>query len=377
MKTSVSVLLLVALILVFLPAGAEEPFFPADSCVYDGVFAQQALQIAESTGLPGQGSILAAAGYQQVGVYNTVRPAGDGRHIAAYAVYDQALADGRRAVILTVRPTGEGEWPLNMDLMPSGNYDLEYAENFFLAAQDVLDTQADYLASLENPVFLVTGYSRGAAVANILGARLTDAYGPGRVYCYTFATPRTVRGEYPAYGNIFNVVNPCDLVTYLPFPQWGFERYGTDIVLPLDGADEETKGRVKAAYNARADRMGEFLLFPEEEVAQGLVATIAAAFPTVAGAYTHRHALTHPGLAGADEPGMTGAEMMLALMGSFMGDASDGGNVWGLNDGQGAENDFSPILEAMFDLMFAGEKETLGMMHMPATYGAWMTEISD
>ena len=217
------------------PALAEwqDRYLSQDSAVFDRAFAQEALKLSTLIYYRDQqAAYMRKAGFNTVGYWNFHRPAGDTRHICAYYVYQKALPDGRTAVLILIRGTGDDEWALNMDVMPSGNYDLPYAENFTLAAQDILDTQAAYLDSLADPVFLVSGHSRGAACANILGKMLTDRYGAQRVYAYTFATPRTVRGEYPAYANTFNVINPTDYITMLPLPQWGFARYGAEVILP-------------------------------------------------------------------------------------------------------------------------------------------------
>ena len=315
--------------------------------------------------------MLKTGGYRQAGVYNMNRAADDDRHVAAYAVYEKTRDDGRSEVIIAIRGTGAGEWKLNMDLMPSGDYDLPYAENFALAAEDILNAQADLLSLLKDPVFLVTGHSRGAAVANILGARLTDEYGEDNVFAYTFATPRTVRGEYEVYDNIFNIINPADLVTYLPFPQWGFERYGTDITLPVD--DPALEAAAEAAYAQRADQTGPF---PASEGAvetvQQIIDAMASLSPDVASGYTVTHALAHPGEAQEGEPGLTSSEFMLALV------DGNGSSLTGMNgsDSEQAaavENDFTPLFAA---LSSSPDTARITMMHMPATYGAWMEAMT-
>lgn len=67
--------------------------------------------------------------------------------------------------------------------------------------------------------FWVTGHSRGAAVANIMAKRLSDTYGKSNVYAYTFASPKVVKVSTKTtnkYSNIFNYVNPDDVVTRIP-----------------------------------------------------------------------------------------------------------------------------------------------------------------
>ena len=362
---------LIALLLVPGLALAE---FSESSAVYDPALAQWALQIAELCSTPFmQEGVLKLDDYQKIGEYNYVRDAGDTRHIAAYTLYDKPLEDGGTAVIIAVRGTGDGEWPLNLELMPSGNYELDYAENFFLAAEDILTTHAEYLDGLTEPQFLLTGHSRGAAVANILGAKLSDRFGPENVFCYTFATPRTVRGEYPAYDNIFNVINPTDVVTYLPFPQWGFERYGVDLVLPIDTADEALIDEAKRAYDARSDKYGPFAV-PEDGSASTLaiVQAMADLVPDLSVDFNMRHALAHPGPAQEDEDGMTAVEFLdLLLEGGLYANGQPTDIMVRLSQ---AENDFTPLLSGLQTLPeMTDARAALMAAHMPGIYGAWMT----
>ena len=361
-------LLLLCVMLVPFSACAD---FSESSTIYDPELAQYALQIAELCYTPSmQESMLSIGGYRQVGVFNAERTENVSRHVVTYAVYDRTVETGATEVIIAIRGTGSGEWKLNMDLMPSGDYDLPYAENFFLAAEDILTTQADYLSGLSAPVFLVTGHSRGAAVANILGAELTERFGESDVFVYTFATPRTVRGEYKSYRNIFNIINPADLVTCLPLPQWGFERYGVDIELPVGSATLLEAAR--SAYAARADQYGSF-----PEVADAISATqrivdaMAELAPDPASSATVPHALSHPGQASADESGMTANDFMLTLFeGNLFTASGTEGSFSNLPQG---ENDFTPLLLA---LQSADSGSWLMGVHMPATYGAWMAATS-
>ncbi len=354
-----------ALVLMLLVPSLARAGFSESSRVYDPALAQQALQIAELGYMPAiQEAVLNVDGFSRVGDFNFDRPAGDTRHIASYSVYDKALDEGGTAVVIAVRATGSGEWPLNLDLMPSGDYDLPYAENFMLAAQAVLSDQAAYLDGLSSPIFLVTGFSRGAAVANILGALLTDRYGADSVYAYTFATPRTVRGERPAYDNIFNVINPADLITFLPLPQWGFARYGTDLLLPVD--DAALLPAAKAAYEARSDTSGPFFMAPNgSAAAQALADAMAGLIPSLSEDFGVRHALGHTGAAEEGEDGMTASEFLLLLFDGKLSPSS----VY-VKRLTAAANDFSPLLALLQETEGAN---SFGAAHSPAIYGAWMT----
>lgn len=61
----------------------------------------------------------------------------------------------------------------------------------------------------------------------------------GSIYCYAFATPRTTTAAHASdarYDNIFNILNPSDLVPRLPLASWGYARYGRDVWLPEYGS---------------------------------------------------------------------------------------------------------------------------------------------
>lgn len=118
--------------------------------------------------------------------------------------------------------------------------------NRFAALADEIFTNVEnYLGStgVQNPIILVTGHSMGAAIANILAARLNETMDSGNIYAYTFATPRTVNeavsgNQAVNYPNIFNILNSNDAVTYVPLTitlpvvnYW--KRHGIDLYINM------------------------------------------------------------------------------------------------------------------------------------------------
>lgn len=76
-------------------------------------------------------------------------------------------------------------------------------------------------SDFSNVEFVITGFSRGAAVANILAARLIDEKNPiGNIHAYTFACPDTVAtissSTEKNYPCIFNIANVNDIVSWAP-----------------------------------------------------------------------------------------------------------------------------------------------------------------
>ena len=126
-----------------------------------------------------------------------------------------------------------------------GTQVLAHNNRFAALAEEVFTNVENYLSStgVQNPIILVTGHSMGAAIANILAARLNGIMDPGNVYAYTFATPRTVNeavsgNQAVNYPNIFNILNSNDVVTYVPLTitlpvvnYW--KRHGIDLYINM------------------------------------------------------------------------------------------------------------------------------------------------
>ncbi len=148
-------------------------------------------------------------------------------------------------------------------LMRSGNYGLEWVSNFTLgtsgeaegfseASEKVLAELESYMADhsidpeSDDVLFWITGYSRGAATANLLAKKVVDAYDKigSRTYCYTYETPsggiESEEKEDSDYTCIHNVYDKRDLVTLVAPKNMGFIHYGVDHFLPGLEAGEIT-----------------------------------------------------------------------------------------------------------------------------------------
>ena len=154
---------------------------------------------------------------------------------------------------------GRDEWLSNMNACnswgsgdnPDPNKIPFLHEGFKIAADAVEEALKEYVAkrniNLDTAKIVITGHSRGAAVANILGARLNEqsdgmqakffsSVRRANLYVYTFATPNTVLlpenlVNNTLYGNIFNIINPEDIVPLVPLPDWNYRRYGRNLFL--------------------------------------------------------------------------------------------------------------------------------------------------
>ncbi len=133
-----------------------------------------------------------------------------------------------------------GEWISNFHVVEKG-YDA-YAAGFKKAADHVYESLIVYVDDLVDSgipkskiKIWVSGFSRAAAISNLLGARLNEDSGinNANIFVYTFATPATVKtSSAQNYNNIFNIVSEVDIVPRVPLSSWGYTRYGITYYLP-------------------------------------------------------------------------------------------------------------------------------------------------
>ncbi|MBO4366411.1 MAG: hypothetical protein J5843_02005, partial [Clostridia bacterium] len=246
----------------------------------------------------------------------------------------------RTLFLIVVRGTSDAEWLSNFDFAPSENEHTAYAENFLACAEDVLSKTEDLLKEADEPLIAVCGHSRGAACANLAGVLLNRTFPVENTFVYTFATPTTVREregfDNSIHRNIFNYLNPCDIVTKVPLEGWGFGRAGTDIVLE---ADEETAKKVAEAAD-----------------------NVAAAIPTIHDYYHTKHALT---ATGKDKDGMTAYEVMKQMADLFINPSMQLSGVLSTIDKKSA---FYPLVTFFSGGSDTGLSLTVMMQHMPALY---------
>ena len=106
------------------------------------------------------------------------------------------------------------------------------------------------------PVFWLTGHSRGGAICNITASYLVDV--GHKVFAYTFATPNTTANTEASaarYDCIFNLINGDDFAPRLPMPEWGFTRYGRTAVKYASTAENSQRSAYlgSTAYSYASD----------------------------------------------------------------------------------------------------------------------------
>ena len=182
--------------------------------------------------------------FDKVDFYNYGVTLNDTSDKVAYSIASKGDVCGSTLIAVVIRGgLYGGEWKSNFNI-GSG----EHHEGFYRSALEVYNQVIKEYESTDGKVKLwITGYSRGAAVANVLSAMMCnkslseERLDKEDVFAYTFATPKVTANEKASdslYDGIYNVVNPGDIFSVFIMEEWGFTRYGTTkYINPLSPSD--------------------------------------------------------------------------------------------------------------------------------------------
>lgn len=230
----------------------SDEFFALDSSVFSPAIARASIALsAASYRNDPPGSYIRRAmidmGYDIVVCkgYNTkkngaVSMAADAQDTVAYTIGRRiANISGKKRFIYCIVLRGTesaSEWLSNIDTGVSSDAD---HEGFRRTADTLVGEITKFITTkAEDNIIWITGHSRGGAVANLFGAMITNSQNfalRDNIYIYTFGSPNTTT-KAGIYNNIYNIINPDDIITVLPPDKWGFHRFGNTIELPRDSA---------------------------------------------------------------------------------------------------------------------------------------------
>ena len=106
---------------------------------------------------------------------------------AASVMGVKTLADGTRVIAVIIRGSrNSAEWAKNVELGKSGD-----AAGYSAAAKTIYNNAVSYIKKNagKNYKIWIAGHSRGGALANLAGKKLSDKYGKAKVYGYCFENP--------------------------------------------------------------------------------------------------------------------------------------------------------------------------------------------
>ena len=173
--------------------------------------------------------------------------------------------NGTDYTVLSVCPRSGSsfrEWANNVWLGDGKRSDYMH-EGWYNAANKLIDYLKQYVKEhkVTGKVKLwMTGFSRGGATTNIAAGLLDNRIDQGEkifgdeaalthddIYAYTFEAPqganinsKTVKSpKNEIYNNIWNIVNPLDIVPKVAMSQYGFTRFGTDLFITTQFYDPD------------------------------------------------------------------------------------------------------------------------------------------
>ena len=170
----------------------------------------------------------------------------------------KAMPNNTYAIIVSLRGTENNliEWMGNLNI---GFLDCsDHHRQFYVGMNSAFDYLLDYLAYFDKELtdnnirFLVTGSSRGGAIANLLADRMMrEGVAYHQLFNYNFSTPNVaIRRDWPARPNMFTIRNSNDIATLIPFngamtlmrPGYGWGVFGRSLWfsgshVPLQGLD--------------------------------------------------------------------------------------------------------------------------------------------
>ncbi|MBQ0050757.1 MAG: lipase family protein [Treponema sp.] len=199
---------------------------------------------------------------------------GDNQAAFSFASKQISGPSGNKTLIFVVirgTPLNANEWISNLAISDSTRADTIMHEGFYRTMVQVQNALVYYMLKQkidpDEACFLITGHSRGAAVANLLGASLVDQsiFNSEKMFVYTFAAPNVTQADDVnnyKYNFIWNIVNGEDIVPTVPpcRNNWKFKKYGHIITLPnrwntdKELYDKSYVPRINKYYNILLER---------------------------------------------------------------------------------------------------------------------------
>lgn len=184
--------------------------------------------------------------------------------------YHNVVFNGQRQTVLAVTIRGTNgtieEWASNFDVGDirsktenDGWKNTSNHKGFDVTANRIMELIQQYIEDYKIDedilVYWVTGHSRGAAIANIIGANLEDT--GCTAFTYTFAAPNTtLASNASSYRSIFNIVNADDFVPCLPMATWGYTRYGRTASSSIASNYEKAWEKLTGIWDYNPDTFG-------------------------------------------------------------------------------------------------------------------------
>lgn len=204
-------------------------------------------------------------------LYNTLDSNEDN---VAFALTNRVNEDDSIDIFVTIRGTLKDEWQGNTEITGTSYDDSLLVHDNFNKGKNSIKTAIElYYAKLleksSNINLIITGHSRGAAVANLYAKEATDAQNTtvdcgiprfNNITAYTFACPNVEKynSNMESYTNIFNFCFKEDLIPTVPLTNptygWNYWKYGQTYVANLSDyntqVNKKTVSDIQDAFSA-------------------------------------------------------------------------------------------------------------------------------
>ena len=288
-----------------------------------------------------------------------------------------AISRKGNTVFTVIRGSVGCEWYSNFHIGEKESH-----AGFLSASEFVVGKIREYLREnrLEDKdvSLMITGHSRGGAVANLAAKEFIDSGDFDTVIAYTFASPNTTTSKAAhdyKYSSIYNIENPEDFICSIPPESWGFTKYGVTFSFPAYDTEEyyELYSRMQekffalAGYEHRGFERG-------SADTESFIDTLKELSPTV-NDYYNRMLHTPMG-------DITMYEYMNKVATMLCGENT-------LRDGMfiltsATQGDFAPLAAFMLSGFEGGApdqsnimRSPVGCAHTPETYMAWLGVLNE
>ena len=195
-----------------------------DTCTFSPDVAKMAVCLAGAAYKEGYITpMLKQMGFEE-NHYTSYTSTFDNNDVVSFAIGTKPLEEiGKKLVIVAIKGTsGDYEWFSNFNLGRGFPTD----HKGFRDAAELVNAELEGFGA--DCIFLVTGHSRGAAVANLVASDLSNRVGKSKVFGYTFACPNTTQAPNTSLTNIYNINNDGgDIVGIVPMGEGQWEHaYG-------------------------------------------------------------------------------------------------------------------------------------------------------
>lgn len=189
------------------------------------------------------------------------------RDNCSYSIVHKDKA-GKTYIYVIIRGTDSVEWFGNMkctgEIYVPG---MRQHYSFNNAMKDVKQSLITYIfgKDIKNAHVVITGHSRGAAVANLLAKEMIDFKNQDNakdnvekrlasVCAYTFATPNCTMAQdvkNKEYNSIFNFCLEDDFVPQVPMSSWGYDKYGITFYTNADQMSDSNNSYIELIKKIR------------------------------------------------------------------------------------------------------------------------------